>query len=55
MEDVMLEAFKTAFAAAWGIIAAVLSFALLVGLANFMGSVVKTARMRQRIKRRLED
>jgi len=51
----MLEAFKTAFAAGWGLIAAVLSFALIVGLANSVGSVVKTARMRQRIKRRLED
>jgi len=51
----MLEAFKTAFAAGWGLIAAVLSCALIVGLANFVGSVVKTARMRQRIKRRLED
>jgi len=55
MEDVMFEAFKTAFAAGWGLIAAILSFAMLVGLANFMGSVVKTARMRQRIKRRLKD
>jgi len=51
----MLEAFKTAFVADWGLIAVVLSFALIVGLANFVGSVVKTARMRQRIRRRLED
>ena len=51
----MLEAFKSAFAEGWGLIAAVLSFVVIVGLANFVGSVVKTARMRQRIKRRLED
>jgi len=51
----MLEAFKTAFAAGCGLIAAVLSFAMIVGLANFLGSSVKTARMRQRIKRRLKD
>jgi hypothetical protein len=51
----MLEAFKTAFAASWGLIAAVLSFVLIVGLANCVGVVVKTARMRQRIKRRLGD
>ena len=51
----MFEAFKTAFAAGCGLIAAVLSLVLIVGLANLVGSVVKTARMRQRMKRRLKD
>lgn len=51
----MLEAFKTAFAAGWGLIAAVLSFALIVGLADAICGIAKTARMRQRIKRRLAD
>ena len=51
----MLEVFKTAFAARWDLIAAVLYFVVIVVLANFVGSVVKTARMRQRIKRRLKD
>ncbi|MFZ5451682.1 MAG: hypothetical protein ACOZF2_07400 [Thermodesulfobacteriota bacterium] len=51
----MFEAFITAFAAGWGLIAAVLSLALIVGLANAVSGIVKTARMRQRIKRRLAD
>jgi hypothetical protein len=51
----MLEVFKTAFAAGWGLIASVLSFIVIMGLANCVDSVVKTARMRQRIKRRLKD
>jgi len=51
----MFEAFKTAFAAGWGLIAAVLSFALIVGLVDALGGIIKTARMRQRIKRRLAD
>jgi len=51
----MFEAFKSAFAAGWGLIAAVLSFALIVGLAEAVGGIVKAARMRQRIKRRLAD
>jgi len=51
----MFEAFKTAFAAGWGLIAAVLSFVLTVGLADAVGGTVKTARKRQRIKRRLAD
>lgn len=51
----MFEAFKTAFAAGWGLIAAVLSFALIVGLVDAISGIVKTTRMRQRIKRRLAD
>ena len=51
----MFEAFKTAFAAGWGLIAAVLSFALIVGLADALGGIIKTARMRHRIKRRLAE
>ena len=51
----MLEAFKTAFAAGWGLVAAFLSFILIVGLPDSLSGVVKTARMRQRIKRRLAD
>jgi len=51
----MFEAFKTSFAAGWGLIAAVVSFALIVGLADAVGGIIKTARMRQRIKRRLAD
>jgi hypothetical protein len=51
----MFEAFKSAFAAGWGLIAAVLSCVLIVGLADAVGGVIKAARMRQRIKRRLAD
>jgi len=51
----MFEAFKSAFAAGWGLIAAVLFFVLIVGLADSVGGIVKTARKRQRIKRRLAD
>ena len=51
----MFETFKSAFAAGWGLIAAVLSFALIVGLADAVGGIFKTARKRQRIKRRLAD
>jgi hypothetical protein len=51
----MFEAFKSAFATGWGLIAAVLSFALIVGLVDAISGIVKTARMRQRIKRRLAD
>jgi len=51
----MLEAFKTAFAAGWGLIAAVLSFAVIVGLVDSLSGIVKAARMRQRIKRRLAE
>jgi hypothetical protein len=51
----MFEAFKSAFAAGWGLIAAVLSFVLIVGLADAVSGIVKTARRRQRIKRRLAD
>jgi hypothetical protein len=51
----MLEAFKTAFAIGWGLIAAALSFVLIVGLADAVGGIVKSARIRQRIKRRLAD
>jgi hypothetical protein len=51
----MFEAFITAFAAGWGLIAAVLSFVLIVGLAAAVSGIAKTARMRQRIKRRLAD
>ncbi|MDI6852946.1 MAG: hypothetical protein QME75_05000 [Deltaproteobacteria bacterium] len=51
----MFEAFKTAFAAGWGLIAAALSFVLIVGLGDTVSGIVRTVRMRQRIKRRLAD
>lgn len=51
----MFEAFKTAFASGWGLIVAVLSFALIVGLADSLSGIVETARVRHRIKRRLAD
>jgi hypothetical protein len=51
----MFEGFKTAFAASWGLIAAVLSFVLIVGLSDAVGGIVKTARIRHMIKRRLAD
>jgi hypothetical protein len=51
----MLEAFKTAFAAGWGLIPAVLSFVLIVGLGDFISGAIRMARMRQKIKRRLSD
>lgn len=51
----MFEAFKTAFAAGWGLIAAVLSFVLIVGLGDSVKSAIRVARMRQKIRRRLAD
>ena len=51
----MLEIFKTVFAASWGLIAAVLSFAVIVGLVDALTGAAKMARMRQRIKMRLRD
>ncbi len=46
----MLETFKIAFAAGLGLIAAIVSFALLLGLWETLSSSVTLARWRRKIK-----
>ena len=51
----MLETFLTAFAAGWGLIAAVVSCLVLVGLVDALTGAVKTAKLRPKIKMHLGD